>query len=204
MRVIYARISTPNQNYERQLEPGVKTYIDICSGAQPFAERVEAKKLLKNLEVKEIIVDSIDRLGRNCADGVNILEHFTAKGVNIYIKDQGLNTILPNGKANPTALVVFAVLSAFAQSQKEQIKEKTAQGIMLHRAKGGYKTGRPRGSGKSREALKTEYKKIIEVANKLIPQGTSILELSKLLEGKASRSTIIRLQREGLIVKSKA
>ena len=203
MRVIYARISTPNQNYERQLEPGVKTYIDICSGAQPFAERVEAKKLLKNPEVKEIIVDSIDRLGRNCADGVNVLEHFTAKGVNIYIKDQGLKTILPNGKANPTALVVFAVLSAFAQSQKEQIKEKTAQGIAIHKAKGGY-TGRARGTGKTREVLKTEYKEIIEVANKLIPQGTSVLGLSKLLEGKASRSTIIRLQREGLIVKNKA
>ena len=203
MRVIYARISTPNQNYERQLEPGVKTYIDVCSGSQPFAGRVEAKKLLKNPEVKEIIVDSIDRLGRNCADGVNILEHFTAKGVNIYIKDQGLNTILPNGKANPTALVVFAVLSAFAQSQKEQIKEKTAQGIAIHKAKGGY-TGRARGTGKTREVLKTEYKEIIEVANKLIPQGTSVLGLSKLLEGKASRSTIIRLQREGLIVKNKA
>ena len=203
MRVIYARISTPNQNYERQLEPGVKTYIDICSGAQPFAERVEAKKLLKNPEVKEIIVDSIDRLGRNCADGVNVLEHFTAKGVNIYIKDQGLNTILPIGKANPTALVVFAVLSAFAQSQKEQIKEKTAQGIAIHKAKGGY-TGRARGTGKTREVLKTEYKEIIEVANKLINQGTSVLGLSKLLEGKASRSTIIRLQREGLIVKNKA
>jgi DNA invertase Pin-like site-specific DNA recombinase len=202
MKVIYARISTPNQNYERQLEPGVKTYIDVCSGSQPFADRVEAKKLLKNPEVKEIIVDSIDRLGRNCADGVNVLEHFTAKGVNIYIKDQGLNTILPNGKANPTALVVFAVLSAFAQSQKEQIKEKTAQGIAIHKAKGGY-TGRARGTGKTREVLKTEYKEIIEVANKLIPQGTSILGLSKLLEGKASRSTIIRLQREGLIVKSK-
>ena len=148
MRVIYARISTPNQNYERQLEPGVKTYIDICSGSQPFADRVEAKKLLKNPEVKEIIVDSIDRLGRNCADGVNVLEHFTAKGVNIYIKDQGLNTILPNGKANPTALVVFAVLSAFAQSQKEQIKEKTEAGIMLRKAKGGY-TGRARGTGKT-------------------------------------------------------
>ena len=203
MRVIYARISTPNQNYERQLEPGVKTYIDVCSGSQPFADRVEAKKLLKNPEVKEIIVESIDRLGRNCADGVNVLEHFTAKGVNIYIKDQGLNTILPNGKANPTALVVFAVLSAFAQSQKEQIKEKTAQGIAIHKAKGGY-TGRARGTGKTREVLKTEYKEIIEVANKLINQGTSVLGLSKLLEGKASRSTIIRLQREGLIVKSKA
>lgn len=203
MKVIYARISTPNQNFERQLEPGVKTYIDVCSGSQPFAERVEAKKLLKNPEVKEIIVDSIDRLGRNCADGVNVLEHFTAKGVNIYIKDQGLNTILPNGKANPTALVVFAVLSAFAQSQKEQIKEKTAQGIAIHKAKGGY-TGRARGTGKTREVLKTEYKEIIDVANKLISQGTSILGLSKLLEGKASRSTIIRLQKEGLIVKSKA
>lgn len=203
MKVIYARISTPNQNFERQLEPGVKTYIDVCSGSQPFAERVEAKKLLKNPEVKEIIVDSIDRLGRNCADGVNVLEHFTAKGVNIYIKDQGLNTILPNGKANPTALVVFAVLSAFAQSQKEQIKEKTAQGIAIHKAKGGY-TGRARGTGKTREVLKTEYKEIIEVANKLINQGTSVLGLSKLLEGKASRSTIIRLQREGLIVKNKA
>ena len=203
MKVIYARISTQSQNYERQLEPGIKTYIDVCSGSQPFAERVEAKKLLKNLEIKEIIVDSIDRLGRNCADGVNVLEHFTAKGVNIYIKDQGLNTILPNGKANPTALVVFAVLSAFAQSQKEQIKEKTAQGIAIHKAKGGY-TGRARGTGKTREVLKTEYKEIIDVANKLISQGTSILGLSKLLEGKASRSTIIRLQREGLIVKSKA
>ena len=71
MKVIYGRISTAEQNEERQLEKGVKSFIDKCSGAVPFMERPQAKKLLDYLKTNpdcETVILSVDRIGRSTLD----------------------------------------------------------------------------------------------------------------------------------------
>ena len=209
MKVIYARISTPSQNYERQIEPGIKAYIDICSGLTPFRSRPQAKALINNPEITLIEVDSIDRLGRNVVDILSTLEYFTARGINIFTKNQGLFTLLPNGKTSPMALMMFACFGAIAQNQKEEIAQRTRDGIEIAKAKNKtlpfelrkYK-GRPRGTHKTKEQLAIVYKEIIDTSNKLIPQGNSILSLSNIFKGKpgGSRANLIKLQKEGLIL----
>jgi len=68
MIVKYIRISTTEQNTDRQEKFDGKVYIDKISGSTPFAERPQAKKLLSNKEITEVHVHSIDRLGRNTLD----------------------------------------------------------------------------------------------------------------------------------------
>ena len=81
MRVAYIRVSTLDQNPDRQLRVDIeKNYIDKCSGSISFSERPEAKKLLSNTNVTEIVVHSIDRLGRNTIDIMQTIQHFTNLG----------------------------------------------------------------------------------------------------------------------------
>ena len=77
----YIRVSTLEQNTARQETNGL-TYTDKCSGSIPFAERKEAKKLLKNEAITEVHVHSIDRLGRNTLDIMQTIQNFTDKGIN--------------------------------------------------------------------------------------------------------------------------
>jgi DNA invertase Pin-like site-specific DNA recombinase len=48
--VTYGRISTAEQNEDRQLKKGIKSFIDVCSGTIPFMERPKAKELIKYLK----------------------------------------------------------------------------------------------------------------------------------------------------------
>lgn len=220
MQVIYARISTASQNYERQLKQNVKAYIDVINGDTPFKERPQAQALINNKEVNSIIVEDIDRLGRNASDVLNTLEYFTARGIDIHIEAHGLNTLLPNGKPNPTALLVFAIMGSLAQAEKAKIKEKTQNGIAIAQLKGVYK-GRQRGAIKTKESLAKEFKKVIETTNAMLKGGATWAFVCKAMEypedlktindqgravrgkklnGYASRSTLIKLRKEGLIM----
>ena len=71
MKARYIRVSTLNQNIERQLAKQYKDeilYIDKISGSIPFIKRPEALKLMKDVvenKIKYVSISSIDRLGRN-------------------------------------------------------------------------------------------------------------------------------------------
>ena len=79
MYVKYVRISSVTQNEERQLEKGVKSFIDKCSGAIPFMERPQAKKLIEFLKINptfETVVSSVDRVGRSTLDILQTIQFF--------------------------------------------------------------------------------------------------------------------------------
>ena len=96
--VKYARVSTTDQNPERQ---GNCDFLDKISGSVPFNERPEAKKLLQWVavgRVKEVRVHSIDRLGRNTLDILQTIKYFTSMVVNVVSEKEGLKTLLPDVK----------------------------------------------------------------------------------------------------------
>lgn len=130
MKAVYIRISTANQNIERQLkkDKSIVPFIDVCSGSVRFHKRKEGKRLMSNKKVKEIHVKHVDRLGRNLGDILNTIEHFTNKGVNIHIEALGLNTLV-DGKTTPMAKMVISMFGAVAELEKENIKERTREGI---------------------------------------------------------------------------
>ena len=87
MKARYNRISTRNQNLERQLakqNTDEILYNDVVSGSVAFKERTQGKQLIADIEankVNYIVVSSIDRLGRNLYDIINTLEYFNSKGL---------------------------------------------------------------------------------------------------------------------------
>lgn len=197
MKAIYIRVSTTEQNIARQTKDfkGL-VFIDRCSGSIPFAERLEAKKLLSNAEIKEIHVHSIDRLGRNTLDIMQTIQYFTYKGINVISEKEGLQTII-NGKENPVSKMMVGILGTLAEFELNRIKERQAEGIAKAKQKGVY-VGRAKGSNETIEQFlnKESTKQIIKHLN----NGESIKRsalLSKCSEGKVKK--VKKLMREGVI-----
>ena len=144
MRVKYIRVSTIEQNTDRQDDFKGLTYKDKCSGSIAFKNRKEASKLLANNDVTEILVHSIDRLGRNTIDIMNTIQDFTDRGINVVSQKEGLQTIL-DGKENPIAKMMIGILGTLAEFELTRIKERQLEGITKAKAKGVY-VGRKEGS----------------------------------------------------------
>lgn len=204
MKVIYARISTANQNEARQMkQDGTKVYLDTCSGKIPFAERTEGQKLLKAKDVTEIEVLAIDRLGRNLRDMLNTIQTFTDRGIDIYIKNQGLHTLI-DGKPNPTATMIIQIMGSIAQFEREQTAARCKEGIDIAKAKD--KTlpqhkrtyqGKKIGTLTDIDLIKSKHAEKIIVIESMLKQGKSINAISN--EHKYHRGTIYRLIERGLI-----
>ena len=188
MKVKYIRVSTLEQNIDRQ-DYGGKSYIDKCSGSIAFKDRKEASKLLHNDEVSEVLVHSIDRLGRNTLDIMQTIQDFTRRGINVVSVKEGLNTIV-DGKENPIAKMMVGILGTLAEFELTRIKERQAEGISKAKAKGSY-IGRSKGSNESNEVFmnKISTKSIL----KYLKQGESISRTALL--SKTSTGTVKKVKR---------
>ena len=144
MRVKYIRVSTKEQNTDRQNNFEGQTYIDKCSGSIAFKDRPKANELLSNKDITEVHVHSIDRLGRNTLDIMQTIQNFTDKGINVVSTKEGLQTIV-DGKENPIAKMMIGILGTLAEFELNRIKERQAEGIEKAKAKGSY-IGRKTGS----------------------------------------------------------
>ena len=147
MRVKYIRVSTIEQNTDRQEDFKGLTYKDKCSGSIAFKDRKEATKLLANDEVTEVLVHSIDRLGRTTIDIMQTIQGFTSRGINVISEKEGLKTIV-DGKENPVAKMMIGILGTLAEFELNRAKERQAEGIAKAKAKGVY-AGRSKGSSES-------------------------------------------------------
>lgn len=147
----YVRVSSTDQNEDRQLVamlekniPQRNIYIDKQSGKD--FERPQYKKLVKKLREGDLLyILSIDRLGRNYEDIQKQWRILTKDiGVDICVIDMPL-LYTRNGKdlmGTFIADLVLQILSFVAQSERENIKKRQAQGIAAAKAKG-VKFGRP-------------------------------------------------------------
>jgi DNA invertase Pin-like site-specific DNA recombinase len=149
---VYARVSTDGQSTENQLRELraaaarqgweiVAERVDHgISGAKGRKERPQFDALLHGVTRRDfdmIAVWSVDRLGRSLQDLVGFLCELQAKGVDLYLHQQALDTSTPSGKA------MFGMLGVFAEFERAMIQERVKAGLARARAKG--KTlGRPR------------------------------------------------------------
>jgi len=156
MRAVkYIRVSTTEQNTERQEQTDVKTYIDKCSGSIPFAERPKGSKLIElanDGKLDELQVHSIDRLGRNTLDVLTTIQSFTDLGVNVVSKKEGLSTLI-DGKVNPVSKLIINILASVSEMELNNIKERQREGIAVAKAKGVYKQN----GGKKPTLTDTEF-----------------------------------------------
>lgn len=160
--IIYGRISTAEQNHERQLAKGIKSFIDVCSGTIPFMERPKAKELIKYLKSNPgttVSIIAVDRLGRNTLDILQTLEYFKANNFNIKIDNLGMDN------TSPFFDMMVSILGTLAQQEKKTIAERCKQGIELAKIKGLY-TGRKPGTTDSRQKTLDKHSDIVLCLNK--------------------------------------
>ena len=174
MKAQYTRVSTLEQNADRQIIKGMKQYPDKISGSIAFCERPEAKKLLADINkglINELHVHSIDRLGRNTLDIMKTIEDLTSKGVNVISEKEGLKTLDADGKVNPVSKMMIGILGTLAEFELDRIKERQAEGIAKAKAKGSY-LGRNVGSTENKETTLNKAKNSY-IAN-LLTKGNSM------------------------------
>jgi DNA invertase Pin-like site-specific DNA recombinase len=152
MRTVqYIRVSTVGQNPDRQVQEGVKAYEDRVKGSVAFKDRENAQRLMRDIEagkVEEVIVHSIDRLGRNTLDIMQTIQWMTSKGVNVISRKEGLQTLV-EGKENPLAKMMVGILATLAEFELERIKERRQEGVAKAKERGAYKEN----GGRKRESL---------------------------------------------------
>lgn len=144
-RVAYVRVSSVGQNLDRQLEAigqTDKTYREYQSAATASERPVLREALDYVREGDTLVVASIDRLARNLRDMLTIMEELEAKGVTVEFCTQGL-TVRPDGGDLPTKLILH-IITAVAQSEREMIRERQAEGIAIAKQTPGKYTGRKR------------------------------------------------------------
>ena len=137
----YIRVSTTEQNIDRQTTTTHKQYIDKCSGSIPFNERANAIKLLNDIANKKIdtlVVHSIDRLGRNAFDIQTTLNTLSNLNINVYVENIGLYSMIEN-KPNSIFKMITDVLSNVAEMERTSLLERQREGIIIAKAKGTYK-----------------------------------------------------------------
>lgn len=144
-RVGYVRVSTLDQNTERQLD-GVeldKVFTDKASGKD-----IKRPQLIAALEyVREgdaLIVHSLDRLARNAEDLLRTVRELSERGVTVQFLKNSLTFV--GGTSDSMAKLMLTMLAAFAGFERDLIRERQREGIAIAKAKGVYK-GRKKALG---------------------------------------------------------
>lgn len=141
-KIGYARVSTTEQNLDRQLEKlnnTDKIFYDKISG--DTLNRPQLNAMLTYIREGDIVVvTELDRLGRNNKELTQIMNHITSKGATLEvlglpslqgIQDDNLRLLLNN--------FILEIYKYQAEAERQKILQRQAQGIALAKAKGKYK-----------------------------------------------------------------
>ena len=199
--VILVRVSTQKQETERQISE-LRAYADskgydvleMCretvSGRADEDEReglTRAAELARFGKIKKVLVHEVSRLARKNSVTHKFVETLEECGVSLYWHAQGFETLLPNGKRNPAASVMLALLAELARGEVELLRERINSGLAEARRKG-VKLGRPVGTTIDRETFLQKHKDIV----RFLKSGQSVRNTAK-LSGKGF-STVVRVK----------
>jgi len=175
----YIRVSTVNQNVDRQLE-GI--HLD-----KVFEEKVSAKtknrpRLQEMLNYirdgDSVVVHDISRLARNIQDLHFLVEEITSKGASLRFLKEGLS--FSSDKSEPMNVLLLSMLGAVYQFEREIMRERQKEGIAAAKAKGKF-TGR-------KKTINDEH------IMRLVNEGKSIRKVADLLG--ISMSSVQRAKRQ--------
>ena len=136
-RIGYVRVSSFDQNPERQLEHVQvdRVFTDTASGKD--TQRPELERLLAFVrEGDTVVVHSMDRLARNLDDLRRLVQKLTRRGVGIEFVKEGLTF---TGEDSPMANLMLSVMGAFAEFERALIRERQREGIALAKQRGAYR-----------------------------------------------------------------
>ena len=189
--IIYGRVSTAKQDYNRQLDDLkkyaaamgydiVKVFTDTASGTTKKDKRQGIREMLTYLDTHKISIvlcSEISRLGRSAFDvQQTINEIVNERKVNLYIDQQGLTAFTKDGKHNMTFKLITDVLANVAQMELEQLKERTISGQRRAWEILGKQKGRPTGTTEHKDAILKKYKNVV----KQVKDGQSLRNTAKI------------------------
>lgn len=183
MKVVgYARVSTLDQNLDRQIDALKENNVDLIyqekmTGTK--SQRPELNRMLEELNPGDtVLICDLTRISRSTRDLLNIFDKIKSKGAYIKsLKDTWLNTT--TGANNPYTDFLFTVMAGLSALERDLTSERTKEGLAAAKRRG-RNGGRPKGENPQ-----------TEVVLKLYRSGNKMNDIVKIT--KLSRSTIYRI-----------
>ena len=199
--VILVRVSTQRQETDRQISElqayadskgyrVVEVLTETISGGADEADRHglnRAEELARTGKIKKVLVHEVSRLARRNSTTHRFVETLEECGVSLYWHSQSIETLLPNGKTNPAARIMLALLSEMARNELEVLRARIMSGLAEARRKG-IKLGRRAGTTLPPKDLLKKHPDIV----RNLRSGQSIRHTAK-ISGKGF-STVCRVR----------
>lgn len=153
----YARVSTIDQNPDRQIEKleslnVEKLFVDKASGKNTSRPGFQAMMNYVR-EGDVLVICSMDRLARNLFDLLSITKELQDKGVTVRFLKENID-LSPTGETSAISKLLLSMMGAVAEFERSLIKERQREGIALAKAKGIYRGRKPLDQTKIQEAQK--------------------------------------------------
>lgn len=142
----YARVSTADQNLDRQLDAlrkhGIdKLFCEKMSGTKK--NRPELDKMLSELsEGDTVVIESLSRLGRSVKNLSELMEYFNTKNIRLVSMKETIDTTSPTGR------LLYTILASLAAFERDILVERTSEGLKAARSRGRV-GGRPKTDAKA-------------------------------------------------------
>lgn len=197
MIVGYARVSSIDQNLERQLA-NLKTF-----GVEKIFTEKQSGKSVENRPIFQealnfvrmgdrFVVESIDRLGRNYDEVINTVNYLKDKEVQLMITSLPMmNEVIGNPLLDKFMKdLIIQILAMVSEQERNESKRRQAQGIKVAKEKGVYK-GRPLlyAPNAKDPQKRVIYHRVVE----MLEEGQAISKIAK--EVNITRQTIYRIKK---------
>ena len=200
--VILARVSTQQQDYDRQVNELtayasatnmsiVKVFANKVSGAKKNEDRTEITELIefvKTERIDKVLVLEISRLGRDTLEALKVIELLNQHKICLFVKNYNIETLDSEGKINPMTQFLATILLEISRMERTVTRQRLESGFRNHLSQGGV-VGRRPGFRKSNDVMKQQYVQDIKLLRKGLSlrniraiTGTSLNTLRKLYE----------------------
>ncbi len=140
MRIAYIRVSSAEQNEQRQIEAMQKYDIEKWFTEKISGKNANRPKLQEMLEFARegdtIYIHDFSRLARSTRDLLDIVEQLNAKGVHLVSNKENIDTSTPTGK------LMLTMIGAINEFERVNLLERQREGIAIAKRDGKYKGGK--------------------------------------------------------------
>lgn len=139
----YARVSTAMQDLESQIlalkNEGIEDeniFYEKFTGTKK--QRAKFQELLSILKTGDtLVVTKLDRFARSTSDAIDTIRNLFERGIKVHVLNMGIVEDTPTGR------LIFTILSAFAEFERDMIVERTQEGKAIAKQKPDFREGRP-------------------------------------------------------------
>lgn len=186
---ILVRVSTNKQETDRQVYE-LKAYaaskgyevVAVCEETITGDSKAADRQGLSDVEdlackglIRKCLCHEVSRIARRNSVAHGFIETLETFGVSLYWHSQQIETLLPNGRRNPAAGIMFALLAEMARAERECLTDRINSGLAEARRKG-KRLGRPPGSTTSDRDLLRKHAVVV----RLLKKGHSVRNTAKL------------------------